>query len=271
MTAAMPDWQEAPPSSPAKPSLPPGELPPHVAAALWHGSELGGAPTPTLTTGFADLDVELPGGGWPCQNLTELLCEQASVLEWRLFGPALRRLVESGRSIVAVGSPKPPHMPGLCDIGLNERQLVWIKADSPAERLWSTEQLVKANACGALIAWLPQARPAQIRRLQVAAQRFEGLVLVCRPAAARFEASAAPLRVAAEVGMDWELRIRILKRRGAAREHPLTVPSIPGGLASIMTPRLRRPSVWAPSREVAADVVGSAATPDRAKSLSASL
>ena len=261
--------QEVSPPPTGDPPSTPKTLPPHVAAALWRGGELGGGVASAVATGFSALDRELPGGGWPCQNLTELLCEQASVLEWRLFGPALRHLVERGQSIVAVGPPKAPHVPGLRDIGLNERQLVWIRADSPSERLWSTEQLVKANACGALIAWLPQARPAQIRRLQVAAQRFEGLVLVCRPASARFEASAAPLRVAAAAGMDWELRVRILKRRGAAQDELLMVPSIPGGLASIMTPRLRRPSAWAPSREVAADVVGSIATSDRAKPLSA--
>lgn len=242
-----------------------------MAAALWHGDELGSAVAPVVASGFDALDRELPGGGWPCHAITELLSAQATVLEWRLFGPALRQLASAGRPIVVVGPPKAPHLPGLQQQGLDERSLVWVRADSPSERLWCTEQLIRSNACGALLAWLPQARPAQLRRLQVGAQRSEGLVIVCRPATARFEASAAPLRVLAGVGIDWQLQLQILKRRGAAHDGTLQLPSVPAGLASILTPRLRRPGALAPHREVAADVVGSTATRHRSQPLSATL
>lgn len=251
------------PPSPIHPPVAAVPLPSHVAAALWHGDELGAAETPTVATGFDALDRELPGGGWPRQAVTELLSAQPTLLEWRLLAPALRHICASGKPIVVVGPPKAPHMPGLQQQGLDERTLVWVRADSPAERLWCTEQLIRSNACGALLAWLPQARPAQLRRLQVAAQRCEGLVVVCRPATARFEASAAPLRVEAGLGLDWELQLHILKRRGAVHEGTLRLPSVPASLASILTPRLRRPGALAPAREAAADVVGSIAPRDR--------
>lgn len=61
-----------------------------------------------------------------------------------------------------------------------------------AERLWKTEQLVNSNACGALLSWLPQARPEQLRRLQVCAQACDDPVFLMRPEAARFEASPSP-------------------------------------------------------------------------------
>ena len=50
------------------------------------------------------------------------------------------------------------------------------------------------------------------------------------------EASAAPLRVHATFALDWELRVRILKRRGPAFDGTLRLPSVPGGLASVLTP-----------------------------------
>jgi protein ImuA len=68
------------------------------------------------------------------------------------------------------------------------------------------------------------------------------LVFLCRPEAARHEASAAPLRVHASVGLDWELRVNLFKRRGPVHDGALVLPSVPGGLSSVLTPRLRKPS-----------------------------
>lgn len=220
----------------------PVALPHAVESALWRGDALGTPVTTTIGTGFEALDAELPGNGWPCQSLTEVLQVQPSVLEWRLLAPAMRTLVDQGKQIVIVGPPKPPHLPGLRHLGLDERHLVWIQADKPVERLWATEQLIKANAAGMLVSWLPQARQEQIRRLQVCAHSCDGPVILCRPAAAEHEASAAPLRLQARLGIDWELHVHLLKRKGPPHEGELTLPSVPGGLDAILTPRLRHPS-----------------------------
>ena len=227
----------------------PGELPPEIAAAIWRGNELGSPVTTVVPSGFAALDAELPGAGWPCHSLTEILQPQPTVAEWRLLAPAIRQVVAKGGNVVIVGPPKSPHLPGLRHIGLDERHLVWIQADTPAERLWVTEQLVKTNAAGLLIAWLPQARQEQIRRLQVCAQACDGPVFLCRPAAAEHEPSAAPLRVQLRFGLDWELHVHLLKRKGPTHEGSVVLSSIPGGLESILTPRLRTPSVIIASRQ----------------------
>ena len=153
---------------------------------------------------------------------------------------------------MVVGPARHPHLPGLLHEGLDERRLVWIRAEAPSERMWVTEQLIKSNAAGAIVAWLPQARQEQVRRLQVSALACEGLVFT----AARHEASASPLRVHASVGVDWELRVNVFKRRGPVHDGEVVLSSVPGGLASILTPRLRKPSRLI-SRGATADVVGS--------------
>lgn len=230
-----------PPAPNGAPARWPPSLPPAVSAALWRGSELGSSAAPVLGSGFAALDAELPGGGWPCRSVTEVLQTQPTVAEWRLLAPAMREIVSAGRAVVLVGPPKTPHLPGLRHLGLDERQLVWIRAETPAERLWATEQLVRAGAAGLLVAWLPQARPEQLRRLQIAAQSCAGPAFLCRPAAAALEASAAPLRVQLRFGVDWELLVHLCKRRGALHEGELRLASVPGGLERLLTPRLRRP------------------------------
>ena len=162
----------------------------------------------------------------------------------------MRRVVAGGGNIVVVGPPKSPHLPGLKYAGLDERHLVWIQAEAPAERLWVTEQLIKTNAAGLLISWLPQARQEQIRRLQVCAQACEGPVFLCRPAAAEHEPSAAPLRAQLTFGLDWELHVHLLKRKGPTHEGHVALRSVPGGLESIITPRLHSPSALITSRKL---------------------
>lgn len=247
------------------PAVPPAcPLPPAVEAAVWRASDLASSTGRVLASGWDALDAELPGGGWPLQAVTEVLTAQPAVLEWRLLSPALRSVTAKGGQVVVVGPPRQPHLPGLVHAGLDENQLVWIQAEAPAERLWVTEQLVKSGAAGAVVAWLPQARQEQIRRLQVCSQTCDGLVFLCRPEAARHEASAAPLRVHAGVGLDWELKVHLLKRRGPVHDGQLVLPSVPGGLQAVLTPRLSRPSRLVPVRE-AADVVGSPVTSSLAR------
>lgn len=246
--AALLDWaddEEAPALSPrpSKPILRPGGLPASVEAAIWRGDQLGSPITRVVASGYPTLDAQLPGGGWPARSLTELLQAQPTVLEWRLLAPAMRQVVAKGEEIVIVGPPKAPHLPGLRDEGIDERRMVWIQPATPAERLWVTEQLVKANAGGMVVSWLPQARQEQIRRLQVCAQGCDSPVFLCRPAAASHEPSAAPLRLQVSVGVDWELKVHLLKRKGAVHDGVLHLSSIPRGLAPLITPRLSKPSV----------------------------
>ena len=240
----------------------PGQLPPGIAAAIWRGDQLGSPVTSVLSSGFDLLDAELPGSGWPSHSLTEILQPQPTIGEWRLLAPAMRQVVAAGGHIVVVGPPKSPHLPGLKYAGLDERHLVWIKAEAPAERLWVTEQLIKTNSAGLLVSWLPQARQEQIRRLQVCAQGCDGPTFLCRPIAAQHEPSAAPLRLQLEFGVDWELHVRLLKRKGPAHDDGIALPSVPGGLEAILTPRLRLPSQLIAARKAREDqphVVGSPA------------
>ena len=213
-------------------------LPPAVAAAVWRGDALGRPVGTTWPSGFDALDAVLPGGGWPGGALTELLLPQAGTLEFRLLGPLLGRIAAGGARVVLVGPPRPPHAPGLLPHGIGTEALVWVRADTVAERLWATEQLLKAGSCGAVLAWLPQARPDQLRRLQVHAAASTAPALLCRPAAAAHESSAAPLRLLAQAGPGWALQVDLLKRKGPPLDRTLTLSAPPAGLPAVWPVRL---------------------------------
>ncbi len=213
---------------------------------LWRGSSLGTAIEPTLPSGFAALDAELPGGGWPLKASIELLIEQPGVLEWRLLAPALCSwwARQSGpQPLLLVNPPHTPHLPGLQALGLPPSALIWVQAAVPAQQLWATEQAIQSNA--AVLAWLPEARPEQIRRLQVGALSSAAPVFLMRPKHAGRQSSAAPLRLEVRPGEGWQLDVHLLKRRGPAHEGWLALPAVPSAVAPLLTairhsPRPRR-------------------------------
>ena len=240
-------------------------LPGHVAASLWRADELRSPPTAVHPTGWAALDAELPGGGWPGMAVTEVLMSQPGVLEWRLLMPALRPIVASGGEVAVVGPARPPAMAGLVQDGIEPDRFWRYQVDEPARRLWVTEQLLRGNGCEVLIAWLPQVRQEQLRRLQACAQGFEGLCFLIRPAHALKDSSPAPLRIAAALATDWDLRVRVAKRRGPVHDQDLLLPAFAGGVARVLTPALMRPSQLddRPLPIEVPNAVGSAQSSDR--------
>jgi protein ImuA len=190
-------------------------------------------------SGHAPLDAQLPGGGWPCQALTELLIAHCGSCEWRLLWPALSRIQAQGDTVFLVGAPHTPHLRGLRLMGLSERQFVWVKADSPRERLWAAAQIIQSGQAGAVMAWLPQADARALRRLQASTSHCEAPVFVLRPASAANDTSPAPLRLSVGPGREpWLLNVNVVKRRGPMFESVIEVASLPGGMATAVAPRM---------------------------------
>lgn len=213
-------------------------LPPSIAAAVWRGDRIVRTQLASTPTGWDALNAELPGKGWPSQSLIEILQPQPGQLEWRLTAAALKQQGTQRKAIIALAPPQPPHASGLAQQGLAPDQLVWIQANSPQDRLWTLEQLIRANCADVLLAWLPQAHPVQIRRLQISAQQFHGLIFLFRPDSCQRQASAAPLRVLARCGALWSLQLQITKRRGPVHTGTLDLPAVPTSLQAVLTPRM---------------------------------
>ena len=193
--------------------------------ALWRGDALGVHAAPSIATGYASLDAELPGRGWPTSMLTELLWAQQGGGEFRLLAPVLAQLARAGKSIVLLAPPHRVFAPALAQMDIDIRQLLLVQTDKPADRLWAIEQVLKSASFGALLCWLPQARPEHLRRLQLAANGSEGLSFVFRPTAARHESSPAPLRLLCQPEAAGAIAVEVFKRRGPAMAAPLLLPA----------------------------------------------
>lgn len=211
---------------------------------VWHADELGLADAQVTATGHAALDAELPGGGWPVGAMTELLQAAPEAHVWRLLLPALAQAVDTrGGPVVLVGAPYEPCGPSLAAQGLPVEALMWVKSDAAPARLWACEQALRCADVAAVVAWLPQARVAELRRLQLAAAQHEVLLFVCRPDSVAQSASPARLRIQVDRcgGDSAQIELRILKRRGPPLASPVMLPARNERMSALLAAaRLRR-------------------------------
>ena len=160
----------------------PAELLSHPA--LWRGSELACVTAPSLPTGFPGLDAELPGGGWPTGKLTEILSAHEGIGELRIFGPTLAKLCARGRRLAWIAPPHRPYAPALAAAGIDLARIFIVRTRNDRETLWAAEQALRANACGAVLAWHAAAKYPELRRLQFAAEGSHALAVLFRPSRA---------------------------------------------------------------------------------------
>ena len=219
---------------PPAPALSPETLHP----ALWLGHQLGRQAEHAVPSGFAVLDAQLPGGGWPRRVLTELLLAHPGVGEIRLLAPSLAATQAAGRLVMLFDPPAALSAWALALLGFDVEQLLVINTRARvipgSDSLWAFEQALKSGHVGALVAWLPpRLRAERLRRLQLAAQAHDGPAFVLREMAAQQRPSAAPLRLALRPGGADVLALRLLKRRGPPLAAPLqlALPPVLSGVA----------------------------------------
>ena len=189
---------------------------------VWRGGELEHASQPSVATGHAALDRELPGGGWPSGTLTEVLHDGAGIGEVSFLAGALARASEGGRLIAWINAPHLPYAPALAQSGLALERCLVVRPPNKEDALWAAEQVLRSGACGAALLWLAHDDYAGLRRLQMAAQAGRSLAVLYRGSTALRLSTPAHLRVLLEREEGW-LNVRIPKRRGPPLEQPITL------------------------------------------------
>lgn len=212
-------------------------------AQVWRADELSlhDGIVPGIASGFAALDRELPGGGWPQGQLTELLLDAPGYGELSLLAPALAQMSREGRACVWVlPSAAPdrrahdaaqtaacaPYPPALIHAGIDPARSIFVRPATPRESWWALEQSLRAAHLGAVIGWLPagstEADFRALRRLHLLAGRHRALAFVLRAAQAAAAPSPAALRLQL-ARRDGRLQVQVLKRRGRPLLEPVSL------------------------------------------------
>jgi len=218
---------------------------------LWRGDDWIRADSrmDCTSSGYEDLDQELPGHGWPHGQLVELLVDHPGTGELSLLLPALAAITHSGRTCVwvlpcQVDSPTAarlpqgtiqqqvaahalPYAPALVEAGIDLARNIFVKPLTARESGWALEQSLRAAHLGALLGWLPQGAGADadfrsLRRLHLLAQRHRAMVFILRSVRHAHTPSPAALRLQLHHG-DGQLQVRLLKRRGRPLIEPIAL------------------------------------------------
>lgn len=206
--------------------------------AVWRGNDFAQVATPSVATGYAELDVHLPGAGWPTGVITEIHVERPGIGELQLVMPAAARLTQAERWLVMIAPPYLPYAPALAASGVKLSRLMLIQPKTLAEQLWACEQALQSEGCGAVMLWLDQTHERMpenaLRRLQLTAERREVLLILFRASrAASCTQAALRLHVSREPHTS-RTAVRILKRRGGGLPPPVVL--------DLHSTLLRRPS-----------------------------
>lgn len=259
-------------------SLTSGELVRLSRLGVWRGEDWesgrdhngGGAVPSVQASGYGVLDAELPGGGWPVGAMSEVLLPQHRHPEWLLLGTVLGQVLKAGaqQRAVLVMPPFEVFTPVLQMSGVAAAQLCCIAPEGRAaavagkrkhdkgadsvdmKAVWACEQALRCRDVRAVLAWLPQAPSAALRRLQLLAAQQRQLLWVFRPEHLRDQASPAPLRLALQM-QEKQLLVQILKRRGPPLVSPIALPiHHPQLQAELQAQALRQAKAQAVSQEL---------------------
>lgn len=190
---------------------------------LWKGRQ-GSHGQRTLSSGHANLDAQLPGGGWPLGAATELISRSPGLGEFRLLFPALAGLGRQGQWVILVDPPWIPYPASLQGHGLLLDRLLLVHTRGGRESLWACEQALRNGRGGAVLAWPEQAGFARLRRLQMAAESGAKLAFLFRPESASRESSPAALRLQLQASDRHSTLIHIIKCRGTRPPEPVRIP-----------------------------------------------
>lgn len=187
---------------------------------IWRGDQLVQAEA--LPTGYAELDEQLPGGGWPRGALTEILLEREGIGELRLLLPALVHASSQSGWLAWVSPPHLPYAPALAAAGISLKRLFVAKPPSAADAWWAAEQALRSGACSAVLAWLSLPDERRMRRLQLGAESGHTWGVLFRSVSAAQDRSPAALRLRLEATANG-VAVHILKRRGGHLSKPVMV------------------------------------------------
>jgi len=176
---------------------------------------------PSISTGYSELDVLLPGSGWPAGALTEIRTERFGIGELQLVMPAAARLSRSGRRIIMIAPPHIPYAPALAAHGIQLPNLILVHPQVDEEQLWACEQALYSACCGMVLMWADRIQEHAFRRLQLAAEQGGASAMLFRSSRS-LPLSTAALRLHISKA-DGSTVVHILKRRGGGSPSPIAL------------------------------------------------
>lgn len=215
---------------------------------VWRGLQQAGAPHPSVSTGYAQLDAALLHSGWPRKSLVEVCRGQASA-EWQLLRTVLTN--DDNRVMVLLNPPTRPFVPALIQGGIDLERLIIVEAAQKPDFMMAYLSLMRTSACAVVVAWQPKQSLSytELRKLHLASLEADGLCFLIRPDSSLQQSSPAALRVRLDVHPN-QLAVSVVKQRGmlSAEAAVVQLPIPRAWQGQFLYHELNRPVVKTPVR-----------------------
>jgi cell division inhibitor SulA len=131
-------------------------------------------------TGFKELDNALQGGFPECGVID--IRSQMGIGELRLVLPSIlsRQQKRATDLVTFIAPPLSINSEMLAEFGFTLNQVMVVQPLSSKQILWSAEQSLKSGCCHSVIIWQTSLSVAQVKRLQLAAEKGNSLVFIMR-------------------------------------------------------------------------------------------
>ena len=188
---------------------------------VWSANDCPEKPDNILSSGFADLNQYLPGGGWQPGQVCGIYAQPGSA-EVSLLLPALATLSQQAKWLLWVAPPAIPYAPALMNAGIDLEQVLVVHSQNYEQALWCMEEGLRSGQCSAVLGWPQQWHKQHIRRLQIAAQDSQSFCWLWPQTP--FDASGSPAALRLKLQRQQQgLSLEFLKRRGSWPSRPFTL------------------------------------------------
>lgn len=175
---------------------------------IWQGSAVR-QNTAGWPSGYPEFDQAL--GGWPSQGLIALQSLPA-IGELRLVLPLLGLLQQRGL-LCLINPPQQLHAEPLLAAGLQLHKILLLSQLTEADGLWAAEQVLRSGLFKAVLLWQPCLSQVAGRRLQLAAEQQQALLIQF---STKTPTLSLPLALALSLSPTAQgLQLRVLKRRAS--------------------------------------------------------
>jgi len=170
--------------------------------------------------GIPSLDGLLPEGGFRRGTLVEWLAGSAASGVDCLALLSARRLLRRGTVLVVLDREQTFYPPAAAAWGVPLPQMIVVRPGNSAEELWALEQCLQSAGVAVSLCRLKRATNRALRRLQLAAERGNGLGFLLRSMSARGQPAWSDVRLAVSSlasfssGRRWRVEL-VHSRRGA--------------------------------------------------------
>lgn len=176
---------------------------------LWQACHTQAAPD-KLATGIKMLDDALQGG-FPQRGVARIHSTMG-IGELRLCMSVLQQRQQDQRQLFMIAPPAQINAEMLLEYELSIERTFFINTDDLPAQLWACEQCLKSGCSHTVILWCNKLSLNQAKRLQVAAEQGNSLLLIYQ-----YSASIQPLPISLSLSLareEQQLRINITKQRG---------------------------------------------------------